>query len=102
MKKECGGRAKFVLDIKQAIRSSLSPFDIIDALGDSIIHVHISDNREGADCLPVGEGSFDFGRLTAALKKAGFKGGLMIELYRRNFREPKELFNSMKKIEKLL
>lgn len=102
MKRECGGRAKFVLDIKQAVRSKLSPIDIIDALGDSIIHVHISDNKEGADCLPVGEGDFDFRRLISSLKSISYKGGLMIELYRRNFREPKELYDSMKKIEEIL
>ncbi len=99
MKKECGGKAKFVLDIKQAVRSKLSPFDILDALGDSIIHVHVSDHREGADCLPIGGGNFDFPALIDRLATAGFDGGLMVELYRRNFGENKELFESMRKME---
>lgn len=100
LKRECD--AKFVLDIKQAVRSGISPTDIINALGDSILHIHASDNGKNGDCLPIGKGSFDFPSLISALKDIGYNGALLVELYRSNFGDPSELFDSMKKLEALL
>ena len=102
MKKECGSRAKFVLDIKQAVRSKIPPEKLIEALGSSIVHVHISDNREEADCLPVGKGNFDFPALIGQLKAANCSGALLIELYRNNYGEFSELCDSMKKIQEMI
>ena len=102
LRKECGKRTKFVLDIKQAVRTSISPFEIIDRLGKDIIHVHISDNRENADCLPVGKGTFDFARLVSELKKLDYSGALFIELYRNNYGDYTELYDGMKKIEEII
>lgn len=101
IKKHFGDRAAFVLDIKQAVRSHLTPFEIIDALGSSVKHVHISDNDSSRDCLPVGEGTFDFPRLVRKLSEVGFDGAMMIELYRDNYKDYPCLTESMKKIEKL-
>lgn len=100
LKNECD--AKFVLDIKQAVRSGISPIKIIEALGDSILHIHASDNGENGDCLPIGKGSFDFPSLISALNGIDYNGALLVELYRNNFGEPAELFDSMKKLEALL
>lgn len=102
LRKNCGNRTKFVLDIKQAVRTGISPFEIINRLGRDIIHVHISDNRENADCLPVGEGSFDFEKLVCELKKLDYNGALFIELYRNNYKEYSELYEGMKKIEEII
>jgi len=102
LRKTCGSRTKFVLDIKQAVRTGLSPFEIIDRLGKDIIHVHISDNRENSDCLPVGKGTFDFMKLVNELKKLDYSGALFIELYRNNYGEYSELYDGMKKIEEII
>jgi len=102
LRENCGSRTKFVLDIKQAVRTGISPFEIIDRLGKDIIHVHISDNNEKADCLPVGKGSFDFDRLVAELKKIDYNGAMFIELYRHNYGEYSELYDGMKKIEEII
>lgn len=85
MKRELGERAKFVLDLKQCRRSNENPFDYIHALGSSIVHLHISDGSGDRDCLPVGEGSFDFRRLMQEMSAVGYDGAYMIELYRRNY-----------------
>lgn len=98
LKENCGDRTKYVLDIKQAVRTGLSPYTIIDALGSDIVHVHISDNSPEADCLPVGKGSFDFGRLIEKLDGIGYNGALLVELYRNNYGEYSELYDGMKKI----
>lgn len=102
LRKNCGDRTKFVLDIKQAVRTGISPFEIINKLGKDIIHVHISDNCENADCLPVGKGTFDFSKLVAKLKKLDYNGALFIELYRNNYGEYSELYDGMKKIEEII
>ena len=102
LRKNCGIRTKFVLDIKQAVRTGISPFEIIDRLGKDIIHVHISDNCEKADCMPVGKGTFDFEKLIDELKKLDYNGALFIELYRNNYGEYSELYDGMKKIEEII
>lgn len=85
MKRELGELARFVLDLKQARRSGESPFDYIKSLGNSIIHCHISDGSDKQDCLPVGEGCFDFARLIRELSETGYDGAYIIELYRNNY-----------------
>ncbi len=95
MKRELGGDAKFVLDLKQARRSGENPLDYIDALGGSIVHCHLSDGNESSDCLPVGKGNFDFGLLARKLFSHGYSGAFIVELYRENYGEFGELKNSV-------
>lgn len=102
LKENCGGRTKYLLDIKQAVRTGLSPFELIDVLGKDIVHVHISDNSPEGDCLPIGKGSFDFEKLVEKLKGIGYDGALLIELYRHNYGEYSELYECMKKIEQVI
>lgn len=85
MKKELGDCARFVLDLKQTRRSGEDPFDYIKALGSSIVHCHVSDGNDKRDCLPVGEGSFDFPRLIREMSAAGYDGAYIVELYRDNY-----------------
>ena len=63
MKRELGGYARFVLDLKQVRRAHGDTFEYIRALGENIVHLHISDGSVERDCLPVGHGEFDFRRL---------------------------------------
>ncbi len=102
LKENCGERTKFVLDIKQAVRTGLSPFELIDALGKDIVHIHISDNSPEADCLPIGKGTFDFEKLIEKLNGIGYNGALLIELYRQNYVEYSELYEGMKKVEQII
>ena len=102
LKENCGERVKLLLDIKQAVRSGISPFDFIDNFGSDIVHIHISDNSPDGDCLPVGKGSFDFPKLIKRLSEIGYDGALLLELYRHNYGEYTELYEGMKKVEQIV
>jgi len=98
MKKELADRAAFTLDLKQAVRSGYSAFDILDKLGQNIIHIHASDNGVsdgGGDCLPIGRGSFDFTGFFVKLREMNYKGGMVLELYRENYNDFNELKESV-------
>lgn len=86
--------AKFVLDLKQVRRSGENPFDYIDALGESIVHCHVSDGNGDFDCLPVGKGTFDFPLFVRKMQSLGFDGAFIVELYRDNYGGFEELKQS--------
>lgn len=104
MKRQLGDNFMMVFDIKQALRSGYDPFEFVKRLGSSFIHLHISDNTlsNQKDCLPPGKGDFDFEKFLTELKKCNFGGNAVIELYRSNFSEPKDLFNSKVFLEDML
>ena len=85
MKRELGDYAKFVLDLKQARRSHADAFDYVRELGESIVHLHISDGDGDCDCLPVGQGTFDFRRFMREMADIGYDGAYILELYRENY-----------------
>lgn len=94
MKRELSQYAKFVLDLKQARRSGEDIFDHVDALGESLIHCHVSDGNADSDCLPVGKGCFDFAELNNRMSANGFDGSYIVELYRHNYGDFDELKQS--------
>lgn len=96
-----GGDFRIVLDIKQCRRSDADEFDFIDLLGDKILQVHISDFDATSDCLAPGQGMYDFGKLFAALKNAGYDKSALVELYRHNFGEPRELKKAMEYLKQI-
>lgn len=104
MKKLLGDEFKMVLDIKQARRADVDPYDFIKIMGSNIVHVHLSDcDSEGHDCLPPDEsGAFGFKKLFTELHKVGFNGRYMIELYSNNFQNSKEIIDSAKYLENIL
>lgn len=81
MKKALGDKAAFVLDTKQAHRSGTTPLDMVGALGGNIRHVHFSDFGKAGDCLKFGFGEYDNPALFGELKKRGYCGSIIIELY---------------------
>lgn len=91
LKENCG----FVLDVKQALRGRIDPFEIMDTLGDSLVHFHLSDHTDSSDCVPVGKGNFDFLRFVEAVKRTGSSGNIILELYRSGFGDIKELKESI-------
>lgn len=102
MKRELGGYAKFVLDLKQARRSGADILGQVDALGESIIHCHVSDADPDSDCLPIGRGSFDFRALHERLSAYGYDGSYIVELYRHNYGDFDELAHSADTLAELL
>ncbi|MDR3552247.1 MAG: sugar phosphate isomerase/epimerase [Clostridia bacterium] len=102
MHQTLGADARFVLDLKQALRSEEQPLEMLEAMGDGIVNVHISDSRPGSDCLPPGCGDMNFTALLESLSRFGYDGPLVIEVYRNNFLEPEELGAAMRFVDSLV
>ncbi|MBE6852661.1 MAG: sugar phosphate isomerase/epimerase [Ruminococcus sp.] len=102
MSQSLGDDARFVLDIKQAVRSGENPFTMADVLGNKIIHVHMSDHDEKSDCLLPGKGTFNIEAFLMSLMKKGFDGSVILELYRNNFDKPQELKESFDYLDKII
>lgn len=72
---------RFVLDTKQAYRAGVDPFDMLNAMGDRVAHVHALDiAADGRLCLP-GTGTIDWQRLGDQLRSSGFDGAVILEPY---------------------
>ncbi|MBE6841569.1 MAG: sugar phosphate isomerase/epimerase [Ruminococcus sp.] len=89
-----GKYANFVLDVKQAVRSHEDPFEIASQLGDKIVHVHMSDHNAERDCMLLSKGNFDIEGFLKILSKKGFDGSVILELYRQNFNDISQLYES--------
>ncbi len=98
MKNALGENVKFTLDLKQGRRAGINAIELVEALGTDICHVHISDGNEHNECLSIGRGSEDFAEFFKALSAIGYQNGVILELYRKNFADKNELFESYKKM----
>ena len=86
---------KGTLDIKQARQSGIPYKDFIDEMGKDIVTVHVSDvNEDGKMCLP-GKGTTDFYDLFSRLHGVGFDGTVLLEVYKNDYNELNELFESV-------
>jgi sugar phosphate isomerase/epimerase len=58
---------------------------LLEAFGDRLAHVHVSDNRGGAEDLhlPLGAGTVDWRGAIRALKDAGYDGTVTLEVFSR-------------------
>ena len=74
MKDNIGDDFNIVLDVKQAYRAGYNPYEFIDMLGDSIVHIHISDRNMEKDCITPLKGVFDFKKLFDTMKNKGYDG----------------------------
>lgn len=85
---------KGTLDIKQARQSGILYKDFIDEMGGDIVTVHVSDvGADGKMCLP-GKGVTDFYDLFSRLQGVGFDGAVLLEVYKNDYGDLKELFDS--------
>ena len=96
-----GDDFKAVLDIKQCRRTNQDEFEFIDLLGDKIAQVHLSDGKAEHDCLAPGKGDYDFKKLFDALKAHGYDNTAVIELYRDNFGDEKDINESLEYLQKI-
>lgn len=91
MKNYIGEDFRLVFDVKQAVRAGFSPLEFAEKFKEIIVHIHISDHTENADCLPPGKGVFDFKKLVEIMNSASYSGEYIIELYRENFDDINDL-----------
>ena len=79
------GRLKFVLDIKQAVRSGEDPFAFVEAVGEDLENWHLCDYAfDGAEKLSLkmpGKGQCDFRALGTAMVEKGYRGPAFVEVY---------------------
>ncbi len=87
-----------VLDIKQAVRAGCSPYDFVEEFSENICQIHISDYRDDCDCVPPGEGHFDFKKFFKTVREKGYNGDYVIELYRSGFKDIDQLIKSFDSI----
>lgn len=102
MKRIIPDNAKFTLDLKQAVRSGYSPFEILNSMGDGLKHIHINDHMDEKDCLLPFCGNFNYKEFFSECKKIGYDGDIIIEVYRTNFNNVSELMESAKLLSKML
>lgn len=97
-----GDKFKMVLDIKQAKRTGVSPYDFLDLLGEHISHIHISDYNNEFDCITPLKGEFDFRRFSTEMKNKGYNGDYMIELYEKSYNSSEEIRLAMTQLRKII
>ena len=88
-------RLKFVLDIKQAVRSGEDPFAFVEAVGEDMENWHLCDyvfDGDGKLSLRMpGKGQCDFFALGQAMVNKGYRGPAFIEVYSDMYRDLDEL-----------
>ena len=102
MKDKIGDDFSVVLDIKQAHRAGFSPYDFIDALHESIIHIHISDRNSEKDCIAPLKGVFDFNKLFETMKAECYNGKFIIELYNWSYETTDEITDAYNKLNNMI
>lgn len=91
-----------VLDIKQARIAGEGYEKYLDEMGENIAYVHISDVDEKGNIRLPGQGIFDFETLVKRLQDVRFNGDLLIEVYKENFTDEKELKTACDYVNELL
>lgn len=89
----------FTIDIKQAYKGDQDPIALIEAMGNGIVNFHVNDRDPDHLCMLPGRGAVNFDLLLSALKKAGYQGPALIEVYRQNFDKPDEILKSKQFLE---
>ena len=98
MKKYLGEKANFVLDVKQCVRSGVDIYEMADAMGDALRHIHLSDHNGKFDCMLPLQGDFDFKSFlnySDAIKRAT----KMVEVYNSAYKNFDEVINSARQLE---
>ncbi len=88
-------QVKFVLDLKQAIRSGSDVESFLSVMGPHLCHVHVSDHDDAHDCMVPGKGQMDFFALCTRLDAFGYQNALIVELYADNHNGVAEIVQSL-------
>ena len=95
-------RLKFVLDVKQAVRSGEDPYAFVEAVGEDMENWHLCDyafDEAGRLSLRMpGKGQCDFLALGKAMVNKGYRGPAFIEVYSDMYRDLDELKASFEHI----
>lgn len=81
----------YTFDLKQAYLSGHDPYAYLTAMGERLTNVHLCDiDDTGNLCLP-GRGSVDFAALGQAIRATGYDGPAILEVYRENYGDWREM-----------
>lgn len=80
-----GEKIGFTLDLKQARRADVAVEEYIDVMGKNLKNIHISDHNNEQVCLLPGNGELNHDALMDKLKKIGYSGDIIIEVYSSNY-----------------
>ena len=81
----------YTFDLKQAFLSGHDAYAYLSAMGGNLANVHLCDiDGEGNLCLP-GRGEVDFKKLGRAIRDTGYGGPAILEVYRENYGDWREL-----------
>lgn len=97
-----GDDFKIVLDIKQAALAKYTPYDFLNELSDSIVHIHISDRTEEKRCVTPLKGDFDFEAFFKALKDISYNGKCIIELYNWSYDSREDIVEAYEKLNQII
>lgn len=86
----------FTLDLKQAHRAGRHWDEYLDAMGDRLMNVHINDFSNTQSCLLPGEGTMEYAAFFKHLWRQGYAGNSIIEVYRANYEDIEQLYQSVK------
>ena len=101
MKKYLGDKSNFVLDVKQCVRSGVDVYEMVEAMGDSLRHIHLSDHNDISDCMLPLSGEFDFKSFfnySDIIRNAT----KMVEVYNSAYKDYDEVINSAMMLNKLV
>lgn len=91
----------FTLDVKQVRRSNYTLDEFINAMGTNIVNLHLSDGDSNNSCLNIGEGNENFKEIFKKMENINYKGRGILELYRKDFKDIKDLKSGLRILEKL-
>lgn len=94
MRAALGEECAFVFDVKQAVRAGKDPYEMLCAMGEQLVHVHINDNTPQEDCLLPGRGIMDYERLRKMLQSFSYNSCILLEVYQKNFGELSEIMDA--------
>lgn len=91
----------FTLDIKQAMKSSLDPFDYLEKMGNRIVNIHACDYNSNGELYLPGKGNFDFPRLRKELALGNYNGPVIMEVYRNNYRDQQHMMKGINYLDRI-
>ena len=83
----------YTLDFKQARRAGRELTEYMDAMGDGLVNIHLNDCNETESCLLPTYGNLNYEQLFSDLRRRGYSGDCLIEVYSHNYCSVNELKN---------
>jgi len=102
LKENCKYPLYFTLDIKQAYKARVEPSKYISIMGERISNFHINDRDNEHVCLLPGKGDVNYLEIDNNLKKIGYNGKGIIEVYSENYKTYDELTSSKEFLNRIL